>query len=94
MPLWVQNPAVHWPDVPHPSQSPRAVHWPDVPHPSQSPRAVLEKLVSGHQSWGGGIPESEAARQEVGWGDQTASILGSSLLFHLTGIRAQSWLAP
>lgn len=54
MPLWVQD---------------QAVHWPDVPHPSQSPRGDLEKLVGGqteHQAWGDGIPEPEAARQEVG----------------------------
>ena len=82
MPLWVQD---------------QAVHWPDVPHPSQSPRGELEKSVSGQterQAWGGGIPEPEAARQGVGRRGQTASALGFSLLFHLTGIRAQSWLAP
>lgn len=48
------------------------------------------------QAWGDGIPEPEATWQEVGrGGGQTASTLGFSLLFpHLTGIRAQSWLAP
>lgn len=51
------------------------------PHPSQSPRGELESwwVTDRAPGLGDGIPEPEAAWQEVGWGGgQTASTLGFS----------------